>query len=462
MTVGSNDVVDLSRPRRIHIVGAGGAAMTAIASVLAAQGHHISGSDQVESVALARLRAEGVDARVGHDPAHLGGAEVVAVSSAIGADNVEVAEARRLGLPVASRAAILAAITRLRRTVAVSGTHGKTTTSSMLAVILIEAGWDPSFIIGGDIAGIGSGAAWRPSEWLVVEADESDGSFLDLDAEVAVVTSVESDHLDHYGDLDHLVAAFERFLAQAPGLKVAYDDGALSARLAQRTGATTYGPEASGADFRIRELQPGRFHVGFRLVGPTPPPLELELRVPGAHNAANAAAAAVTAQALGVGPAAVAAGLARFSGVARRFHLRGEVGGVTFVDDYAHNPGKVRSVLEAAADGGWERIVCVFQPHRYSRTASLWRQFADCFVPADVLVVTDIYGASEAPIDGVTGQLVVEAVSGAHPEADVRYEPDRSALAGRLAGILLPGDLCLTLGAGDLNRLAGDMVETGR
>lgn len=459
MTVGTNEIVDLSRPRRIHIVGVGGAAMGAIATVLAAQGHAVSGSDQAGSAALDRLRAAGVQVRVGHDAGNIDGAEVVAVSTAIGADNLEVREARARGVPVVSRASILSAVTRLRRTVAVSGTHGKTTTSSMLAVVLLEAGLDPSFVIGGDIAGIGSGASWRDSEWLVVEADESDGSFLDLDAEAVVVTSVEADHLDHYGSLDNLVAAFGRFLDQAPGPRVAFADGANSSLVAARAGAVTYGASDSGADYRVEDLELGRFHVGFRLVGPDSPPMEIGLRVPGAHNAANAAAAAVMASALGVPAGAIVAGLARFSGVARRFHLRGEHGGVTFVDDYAHNPGKVRSVLEAAAAGGWPRIVCVFQPHRYTRTATLWRQFADSFAPADVLVITGIYGADEPPIEGVTGRLVYDAVTAAHPEAEVIYEPDRSALAARLTEILRPGDLCLTLGAGDLNRLAGDMAE---
>jgi UDP-N-acetylmuramate--alanine ligase len=459
MTVGTSERVDLSVPRRIHIVGVGGAAMGAIATVLAAQGHRVTGSDKADSPALEPLRAAGVAVWVGHDAGHVTDADVVAVSTAVPPDNVEVTAARGRSVPVVSRAAILSAITRLRRTVAVSGTHGKTTTSSMLAVVLLEAGWNPSFVIGGDIAGIGSGAAWRNSEWLVVEADESDGTFLDLDAEAVVVTSVEADHMDHYGSLDNLVAAFDRFLAQAPGPRVAFADGANSSLVAARTGAITYGPADSGADFRVEDLNLGRFHVGFGLVAPDSPPLEIELRVPGAHNAANAAATAATALAMGVGAEAVVAGLARFSGVARRFHLRGEHGGVTFVDDYAHNPGKVRSVLEAAAAGGWPRIVCVFQPHRYTRTATLWRQFADSFVPADVLVITDIYGADETPIEGVSGRLIYDAVSAAHPEAEVVWEPDREALASRLAGILRPGDLCLTLGAGDLNRLAGDMAE---
>ena len=459
MTVGSDDTVDLSRPRRIHIVGVGGAAMGAIATVLAAQGHVVTGSDQADSPALPRLRAAGVEVAVGHAADHVRGAEVVAVSTAIGADNVEVVAARAQGVPVVSRASILSALTRLRRTVAVSGTHGKTTTSSMLAVVLIEAGWDPSFIIGGDIAGIGSGASWRDTEWLVVEADESDGSFLDLEAEAVVVTSVEPDHMDHYGSLDNLVAAFDRFLAQAPGPRVAFADGARSSAVAARAGATTYGPADSGADFRVVDLRLGRFHVGFRLVRPSAEALDIELRVPGAHNAANAAATAAMASSLGVPSAAIVAGLARFSGVARRFHLRGEHNGVTFVDDYAHNPGKVRSVLEAAAAGGWPRIVCVFQPHRFTRTATLWPQFADSFRPADVLVITDIYSAGEAPLPGVTGRLVFDAVTTAHPDAEVVYEPDRDALSVRLHEILRPGDLCLTLGAGDLNRLAGDMAE---
>jgi len=450
--------VDLSRARRIHIVGVGGGAMGAIAAVLLAEGHQVSGSDQQASAGTERLARAGVRVEIGHRPSNIGGAEMLAISTAVAASNPEVEEARRRGLPVYSRAQILSAITRLRRTVAVAGTHGKTTTSSMLAVVLRQAGWDPSFIIGGDIGGIGSGAAWRPSRWLVVEADESDGTFLDLDAEAVVVTSIEADHLDHYGTLDHLAAAFDRFLAQAPGPRLACQDGSLSAAAAQRAGALTYGLSPS-AHYRVEDLVLGRFESSFRLVRHGATVADLHLAVPGAHNAANAAAAAGMANELGVGRAAIEAGLGSFSGVARRFQRHGERDGVTFVDDYAHNPGKVRSVLEAAAAGGWDRIVCVFQPQRYSRTATLWRDFADAFEPADVVVVTDIYPAGEPAQEGVTGRLIADAVLAAHPSTRLDYVEDRSQLAAHVRRLLHPGDLCLTLGAGDLNQLAAELME---
>ncbi|HUZ43579.1 MAG TPA: UDP-N-acetylmuramate--L-alanine ligase [Acidimicrobiales bacterium] len=449
--------VDLSRPRRVHIVGVGGGAMGAIASVLLAEGHQVSGSDQQASSGTERLIRAGARIEIGHRPPNVGEAELLAISTAVAATNPEVEEARRRGLPVYSRAQILRAITRLRRTVAVAGTHGKTTTSSMLALVLREAGWDPSFIIGGDIAGVGSGAAWRPGPWLVVEADESDGTFLDLDAEAVVVTSIEADHLDHYGTLDHLVAAFDRFLAQAPGPRLAYQDGPLSAAAAGRAGAITYGL-APSARYHVEDLALGRFDSSFRLVRDGSTVAELRLAVPGAHNAANAAAAAAMATELGVGRGAIEAGLAAFSGVARRFQRHGERDGVTYIDDYAHNPGKVRSVLAAAAAGGWDRIVCVFQPHRYSRTSSLWPDFADVFEAADVVVVTDVYPAGEAPMEGVTGRLIADAVLAAHPSTRLDYVDDRTQLAAHVRRLLRPGDLCLTLGAGDLNQLAAELM----
>ncbi len=452
--------VDLSRSRRVHIVGVGGGAMGAIASVLLAEGHHVSGSDQQASAGTERLVGSGARIEIGHRPANVGDAEFLAISTAVAATNPEVEEARRRGLPVYSRAEILSAITRLRRTVAVAGTHGKTTPSSMLAVVLRQAGWDPSFIIGGDIAGIGSGAAWRPGEWLVVEADESDGTFLDLEAEAVVVTSIEADHLDHYGDLGHLQAAFDRFLARAPGPRIVCEDGPLSAAAAGRASAVTYGL-APSARYRVEGLTLGRFDSSSRLVRDGTTVAELRLAVPGAHNAANAAATAAMAAELGIGREAIEAGLAGFVGVARRFQRHGERDGVTYIDDYAHNPGKVRSVLEAAAAGGWDRIVCVFQPHRYSRTSSLWADFADVFEPADVVVVTDVYPAGEAPIEGVTGRLVADAVLSAHPSTRLDYVKDRVELAAHVRRLLRPGDLCLTLGAGDLNLLAAELAQGG-
>jgi len=449
--------LDLSVPRRIHVVGAGGAGMSAIATVLAAMGHAVSGSDLKPSPPLERLRALGVAVSVGHRADQVDDVDAVTVSSAVLDTNPEVAEARRRGIPVLRRAQTLAAICSTRRTVAVAGTHGKTTTSSMLALVLREGGLHPSFIIGGELNEIGAGALWDEGPWLVVEADESDGTFLELPAYATVVTSVEPDHLEHYGSFDALAAAFDRFVAAAPGPRVVCADDPLAARIGRAHGAVTYGTDPD-ADYRMVELESGRAGASFTLEHGGEQVARVELPVPGIHNARNACAALVTGLLLGVEAGAGMAALARFAGVARRFQFRGERGGVTFVDDYAHLPGEVSSVLAAARRGGWHRVVAAFQPHRYSRVATLWRDFADAFVDADLLVVTDIYSAGEAPRPGVSGRLVVNAVLDAHPAARVAYLPSRSDVASFLRDRLVPGDLCLTLGAGDLTVLADDLL----
>ena len=445
------EAVDLSVPLSLHVVGVGGAGMSAIAEVLATMGHRVSGSDQAASAVLDRLRSVGVAAAVGHEAANVpAGVDAVAVSTAISAENPEVVEARRRGVPVLRRADVLAGLTRLRRTIAVAGTHGKTTTSSLLACALTSAGLDPSFVVGGVLAGFGTGARWGSGEWLVVEADESDGTFLDLEAEVAVVTSVEPDHLEHYGDFDNLVDAFALFLAGAPRRLVCTDDPT-AAGLA--LDSTTYGFDA-GAGLRITDYQAGGGSTSFQLgdVGRVSVPL------PGRHNARNAAAAVAAAMAAGAGFEAAAAGVAGFAGVGRRSQLRGERDGVTYVDDYAHLPGEVAPTLAAAREGGWSRVVAVFQPHRYSRTEAVWADFAGAFDDADVVVVTEIYAAGETPRPGVTGRLVADAVRDAHPSARVEWVPERAELAAFLRRELRPGDLCLTLGAGDLTTLPDELL----
>jgi UDP-N-acetylmuramate--alanine ligase len=445
--------------------------MSAIATVLLAMGHRVSGSDAADSERLQRLARAGVEVHVGHDPRWLGDAEVVSVSTAIPSTNAEVAEAGRRGLRVWRRAELLAAICRERRTVAVAGTHGKTTTSAMLAAILRQAGTRPSYIIGGDLIEPGpiervSGAAWDPDgEWLVVEADESDGTFLELGAEAVVVTSVEADHLDFYGDISTLRQAFVRFAAAAPGRRVVCADepGAMAlARDLGALGAVTGSPGPGGdimtygtgptAVIRIEDVALGAAGAAFSLRWAGRRLTTVWLRVPGLHNVLNATAALVMAEGLGVPWATGAAALHGYRGVARRFERRGERDGVTFIDDYGHLPGEVASVL-AAATGRWDRVVAVFQPHRYSRTEALWPDFANAFGGADVVVVTDIYPAGEPARPAVTGRLIADAVRGAHPERDVRYAPTLDDAAAELRRILQPGDLCLTLGAGDLTTL---------
>ncbi|MGI8492863.1 MAG: UDP-N-acetylmuramate--L-alanine ligase, partial [Acidimicrobiales bacterium] len=414
-------MIDLSHPRRIHVVGVGGSGMSAIAEVLASMGHAVSGSDQRDSGVLAHLAEAGVATRSRHEAAAVAGAEVVAVSSAVPTSNVEVVEALRLGIPVVRRAEILAAICSQRRTVAVAGTHGKTTTSSMLAAMMQRGGFEPSYVIGGSLGVTGTGAAWARGEWLVVEADESDGTFLELGATAVVVTSVEPDHLDHYGDFSRQQAAFARFVAGAPGPRViSLDDpgvaalarGALDMPGTAEPPVTTYGTSA-GADYHMSKVALGRGFTTFDLRAFGTAIGEVKVPVPGVHNARNACGALAMAAALGVGWSDAVGALDGYKGVRRRFERRGEAEGVTFVDDYGHLPGEVKPVLEAARAGGWQRVVVVFQPHRYSRTEALWADFADAFVDADVLVVTDVYPAGEPPRPGVSGALIANAIQDA-------------------------------------------------
>lgn len=430
--------------------------MSAIASVLSAMGHQVSGSDLKDSPATRRLAATGVAVRLGHDPSNLGDAELVTTSSAIPESNTEVLEARRRGLDVLSRAQMLTEICGLRRLVAVSGTHGKTTTTSMLALILVEAGMRPSFVIGGDLNEIGTNAVWDSGQWLVVEADESDGTFNLLDPEIAVVTNVEPDHLDHYGSFDHLAEAFDRFLTARPGGVVVGSDEPVALELGMRHGADLVGSSPlSTHRIENQNLGPGGasfdLRHGEQLLG------HVSLPVIGAGMVNNAAVATVAARRVGAPFDAARRALARFAGVARRFERRGETRGVRFVDDYAHLPTEVRSVISAARVLKGQRLVVVFQPHRYSRIAALGTQFADSFEGADIVVVTDVFSAGEKPIPGVTGRLVADAVVRAHPYADVAYVAGRRELVEHLSALLRPGDVCLTLGAGDLTTLPDEM-----
>ena len=357
--------------------------------------------------------------------------ELVTHSTAVVGDNPEVAEARRRGLPVRSRAETLAAIAARKRCIAVAGTHGKTTTASMLALILVEAGLHPSFLIGGDVNEIGTNAVWDSGEWIVVEADESDGTFLHLVPDIAIVTNVEADHLDHYGSFAAVRTAFAEFLASA-GHRVVGGDDAEARAIGRTVGADLVGL-GEEADFAMVAVATGRSSVAFDLLGPDRALVaHLAVAVPGLHNAKNAAVATVAALAAGATGEAAARALARFGGVARRFEFRGELDGVTYVDDYAHLPTEVAAALAAARNGSWGRVVAVFQPHRYSRTAEVAEAFGGAFDDADVIVVTDVYGAGEAPVPGVSGRLVAEAVRPARPDVELHYvaEPDRPGGGG--------------------------------
>lgn len=450
--------VDLRRPSKVHIIGVGGAGMGAIASVLAGMGHKVSGSDLKEGPIVERLRAEGIGVTIGHQPSNVGDAEIVAISSAIPESNSELSLARTKGLAVLRRSDLLPAIAQFKRTIAVAGTHGKTTTASMLSMVLSEAGLAPSFVIGGDINEVGSGAAWDAGDWLVLEADESDRTFLALSAQIGIITSIEADHLETYaGDTANLFDAFATFANAAEKIIMSVDD-ARSAELASGLGALTYGTEAS-ADYQLVEIARHRSAITFSLTNQGEHVVTVNLPIAGLHNARNATAAVVAALQLGVSGKTASQALEKFGGVARRYEFRGQARGICFVDDYAHLPTEIAAALAAAQDGGWNRIVTVFQPHRFSRTADLHNEFANAFRGADEVVVTDIYSAGETPRPGISGKLIVDAVLAANPTTKICYLPHLGDLPEFLVQQLHEGDLCLTLGAGDLTAVPDAVLD---
>jgi UDP-N-acetylmuramate--alanine ligase len=447
------EVPNLSGLRSVHLVGIGGAGMSGIALLLLARGVRVTGSDLKDSRALARLRAAGAEVAVGHIAELVGGADAVVISTAIPEDNPERLEAHRRGLPVYARAQVMAALMADRRAIAVAGTHGKTTTTSMIAVILERTALDPTYLIGGDLNESGSNARSGSGHVVVAEADESDGSFLLLSPAVAVVTNVELDHLDFFRDAEEVESAFAAFCQRAETVVACIDDpGArrVVAQLDRR--AVTYGEDDS-ADVRLggaaRPADGGR--TGLVLEGSS---VQLELSVPGRHQLLNAAAAVAAVREVGVAPEMAAGALRGFTGVRRRFERRGTIGGAEFVDDYAHHPTEVAATLRAARGANGRRMVAVFQPHRYSRTRAMWRQLGESLAGADVVVLTDVYAAGETPEPGVTGKLLVDALQEASPLTRTIYVPHRSELAAFLAREIREGDLVLTLGAGDITFVA--------
>ena len=452
--------IDPSQPAHIHVIGAGGAGMSAIALVLAQMGHEVSGSDLHRSTTTDQLARAGVRIDIGHDAKHVEGASWVTASPAVPDSNSELVAARQQGIPVHGRATVMGALTKRRRTLAVAGTHGKTTTSSMLTLIALEAGAAPSFVIGAPINGLGVNAHWGEGDLLVIEADESYGSFSRLEPALTGITNIEADHLDHYGTVEDLEAAFLALLSRSTAGGIVYADDAGAARVGAAAHAATVGSSPS-SEMMIHSVSLGRSTSSFilRWKGED---LVIKVGAPGRHNVANAAIAAALALEAGLDPAAVVAGLARFVGVPRRFEFRGEAGGVTFVDDYAHLPAEVAATLSAATAGGFDRIIAVFQPHRYTRTQAVASGFAGAFDGADLVFVTDIYSAGETPLPGVTGRLVAEAAQQGRPEGSVVYVGTLDEAAMAVRDVLLPGDLCLTMGAGDLTDLPDQLIAARR
>jgi len=439
--------------------------MSGIALVLAQRGVRVTGSDLKPSRYSRALEAAGVPVAIGHAAENLGDPQVVVVSSAIPVTNPELVEARARGIEVWQRARMLAHLAGERQTVAVAGTHGKTSTSSMIATMLSHMGLAPTFLIGGEVDGFDTNAVNGSGEHFVVEADESDGSFLCLDPNVAIITNVEADHLDHYGTLEAVEAEFVRFMERIAddGILVICGDDVRLVELAKTRDVrtVTYGFSDS-CDVRCSVLERSGVGTRFAVDIPGVGRAESSTRVPGNHMVANASAALATAWVLGLDLGSAAEALAEFTGVRRRFDLIGEAAGVTVVDDYAHHPTEVRATLGAASELGFGRVIVLFQPHRYTRTEALAGDFAEAFGPADRSILMDVYSAGEPPIPGVSGKTLLDALLREHPRSNAAYLPHRSDVVPYLSSRVRAGDLVLTMGAGDVTAIGPELISALR
>ncbi|MGC2245610.1 MAG: UDP-N-acetylmuramate--L-alanine ligase [Terriglobales bacterium] len=457
--------------QRIHFVGIGGIGMSGIAEIMLNLGYKISGSDLKSSAVTQRLASLGAQTFEGHKATNITGADVVVTSSAISIDNPEVAEARRLHIPVIQRAEMLAELMRLKYGIAIAGMHGKTTTTSMIAAVLAAGGLDPTVVVGGRVDAMGSNARLGKSQYLVAEADESDRSFLKLSPILSVVTNIDREHMDCYRDMRDVRRTFLEFMERVPfyGLVVGCQDDPILQRLLPRVHrrVTTYGI-SPGADFRITvhpseasgEHAPlNRFRVIYKEKDGKEKDLgEFTLRVPGTHNVLNAAAAVAVGTALDIAPDQIRVGLDEFRGVDRRFQIKGKVGGVSVVDDYGHHPTEIRATLAAARQCGFRRIHVIFQPHRFTRTRDLLDEFATAFPDADTLSVLDVYAASEKPIDGITGDALAQRITD-KGKGSVVYLPSFADAVERVSALAEPGDLVLTLGAGSVSQLGAIILD---
>jgi UDP-N-acetylmuramate--alanine ligase len=447
--------------QKIHFVGIGGIGMSGIAEVLINLGYQVSGSDLKESDITRRLAALGGTIAYGHRVENLAEVDVVVTSTAVNKINPEVQEANRRKIPVIPRAEMLAELMRMKYGVAIAGTHGKTTTTSMVATVLSHGGIDPTVVIGGRLDSIGSNAKLGQGEFLVAEADESDGSFLKLSPTIAVVTNVDEDHLDYYRDLDEIRATFMDFINKVPfyGLVVlCLDDENLQGMIpGVKKRLVTYGL-TSQADFQATNLEHTADRTSFLVHYRGEALGRVSIRMPGRHNVLNALAAVAVGMELDMPFAAIAEGFQDFGGVQRRFQVKGEVQGVMVVDDYGHHPAEIKATL-AAARGGWSRrVVAIFQPHRYSRTEALFNDFVTAFYQADHIAVMDIYSAGEEPRPGVTAEKLADGISG-HGHKSCCYTGDTEATIEHLQAVVQPGDIVITLGAGNVWQVGDGLLE---
>jgi UDP-N-acetylmuramate--alanine ligase len=453
---------------RVHFIGIGGIGMSGIAEVLHNLGYTVQGSDQAESANVQRLREKGIEVHIGHKADNLGDAEVVVVSTAIRKSNPELVAAREKLLPIVRRAEMLAELMRFRNAIAIGGTHGKTTTTSMVATLLEAGGLDPTVINGGIINAYGTNARMGEGDWMVVEADESDGTFLKLPADIAIVTNIDPEHLDHYGNFDAVRAAFAQFVENVPfyGFGVMCLDHpevqTLVGRIEDRR-VITYGanPQADVRFFNHRmEKSTSLFDVDIRSrkTGETVELRDLRLPMPGRHNVSNATAAIAVAHELGISAADIARGLSQFGGVKRRFTHTGSWNGVDVFDDYGHHPVEIKAVLKAARESCSGRVIAIAQPHRYTRLASLFEDFAACFNDADTVVLAPVYAAGEDPIEGVSSESLLSRMKTAG-HRDARMIEGPADLAPLVAEIARPGDFVVCLGAGNITQWAAALPK---
>ena len=449
------------RVRHVHFVGIGGIGMSGLAEILHTMEFSVSGSDLKENDITRRLATMGVRIDVGHVAENVVGADVVVFSSAITSANPELREARARGTPVIGRAEMLAELMRVKYGVAIAGSHGKTTTTSLVATVLRAAGLDPTVVVGGKMAALGSNARLGAGALLVAEADESDGSFLRLTPTIAVVTNIDPEHLDHYGDHDKLKSAFVEFAARVPfyGLAVLCLDHPhvqdILPRIQRRH--VTYGLSPQ-ADYYAKGITHRGLSMVFSAYKRGEPLGEFEARMPGLHNVQNCLAVIAVADELEVPLDVTKESLRTFGGVARRFTVVAEVDGITLVDDYGHHPAEIEATLNAAESAFGRRVVVAFQPHRYTRTRDLFHEFTRAFNRADVLLVTDVYAAGEAPIDGATSAALVQSIR-EHGHHNVRHVPDKKSLPDVLEKIVKRGDIVIALGAGDVNQSVRDLAQ---
>ena len=452
--------------QQIHFVGIGGAGMSGIASVMLNQGYRVTGSDMVESDVTVRLRETGVKVTIGHSADSVAQADVVVTSTAVGTNNIEVQAAVDAGIPVIPRAEMLGELMRFRQGIAVAGTHGKTTTTSLIAAVLAAASLDPTFLVGGLVKSVSGNARLGSGRWLIAEADESDASFLHLQPYLAVVTNIDSDHMDFYGgNFDRLVSTFADFLSHLPfyGLAIlcADDPVVVGLRTRLKKPVVTYGSKP-GADYYASDIRPQGSHMMFHAHLPDGTELPIDLALAGRHNVLNALAAIAVADKVGASHESIVDGLKNFQGIDRRFEILGELivagGSAVVVDDYAHHPSEIAATLEAVS-GCWpvRRRVVVFQPHRYTRTRDLLDEFAALLATEPHLVVTDVYPAGEAVIASASGAVLCERIR-ALGGVDPVYLEDVFLLPDKLLELVQPGDVVLTLGAGNIGRVARGLV----